>query len=273
VVTLTSHGAFVEIDDGVEGFVNNSDLTWNKNSFSAKDVLSKGESYEFMVLDINQADRKLTLGYKQLRTNPWDTISERFPVGSVHRKKIKKIVKFGMFVELEEGIDGLIHISDISWDDSVKSVPDTYAAGDEIEFKILDINKNDMKIACGIKHLTRSPWEEIKRKYPPRTRVEGTVSGITLFGLFVRLDSDIEGLVHISEVSRKRVENLEEHYKVGDPVSAVVLDVDVEKKRLSLSIKSFESASEKEELEKIMKGTRPSTVTLGDFVNINLENK
>ena len=145
--------------------------------------------------------------------------------------------------------------------------------GDEVEFKILEINKADMKIACGIKHLTRSPWEDIKRKYPPRTRVEGTVSGITPFGIFVRLESDIEGLVHISEVSRKRIENLEEHYKIGDAVSAVVLDVDVDKKRLSLSIKSFESASEKEELEKIMKGTRPSTVTLGDFVNINLENK
>jgi small subunit ribosomal protein S1 len=273
VVTLTNHGAFVEIDDGIEGFVNNADLTWNKNSFSAKDVLIKGESYEFMVMDINQADRKLTLGYKQLRTNPWDTISERFPVGSVHRKKIKKIVKFGMFVELEEGIDGLIHTSDISWDDNIKSVPGTYRVGDEVEFKILDINKGDMKIACGIKYLTKSPWEEIRKKYPPRTRVEGTVSGITLFGLFVKLENDIEGLVHISEVSRKRVENLEEHYKIGDPVSAVVLDVDVEKKRLSLSIKSFESASEKEELEKIMKGTRPSTVTLGDFVNINLENK
>ncbi len=273
VVTLTSHGAFVEIDDGIEGFVNNSDLTWNKNSFSAKDVLIKGESYEFMVMDINQTDRKLTLGYKQLRANPWDTINDRFPIGSIHRKKIKKIVKFGMFVELEEGIDGLIHISDICWDDNVKSVPGTYAAGDEVEFKILEINTSDMKIACGIKHLTKSPWEEIKRKYPPRTRVEGTVSGITLFGLFVKLDSDIEGLVHISEISRKRIENLEEHYKIGDAVSAVVLDVDVEKKRLSLSIKSFESASEKEELEKIMKGTRPSTVTLGDFVNINLENK
>ncbi len=273
VVTLTNHGAFVEIDDGVEGFVNNYDLTWNKNSFNAKDVLSKGESYEFMVMDVNQADRKLTLGYKQLRTNPWDTINDRFPVASVHRKKIKKIVKFGMFVELEEGIDGLIHTSDISWDDSVKSVPGTYCVGDEVEFKILDINKGDMKISCGIKHLSRSPWEEIRKKYPPRTRVEGTVSGITLFGLFVKLENDIEGLVHISEVSRKRVENLEEHYKVGDAVTAVVLDVDVEKKRLSLSIKSFESASEKEELEKIMKGTRPSTVTLGDFVNINLENK
>ncbi|MBP7735191.1 MAG: S1 RNA-binding domain-containing protein [Spirochaetes bacterium] len=273
VVTLTNHGSFVEITDGIEGFVNNADLTWNKNSFNAKDMLVKGETYDFMVLDINQADRKLTLGYKQLRTNPWDTIDERFPVGSVHRKKIKKIVKFGMFVELEDGIDGLVHTSDISWDDSVKSVPGTYAVGDEVEIKILDINKSDMKIACGIKHLTRSPWEEIRQKYPPRTRVEGTVSGITLFGLFVKLEGEIEGLVHISEVSRKRIEKLEEHFKIGDAVSAVVLDVDVEKKRLSLSIKSFESASEKEELEKIMKGTRPSTVTLGDFVNINLENK
>lgn len=273
VVTLTNHGAFVEIVDGIEGFVNNADLTWNKNSFNAKDMLVKGETYDLMVLDINQADRKLTLGYKQLRTNPWDTIDERFPVGSVHRKKIKKIVKFGMFVELEEGIDGLVHTSDITWDDSVKSVPGTYAVGDEVEFKILDINKGDMKIACGMKHLTRSPWEAIKQKYPPRTRVEGTVSGITPFGLFVKLDGEIEGLVHISEVSRKRIENLEEHFKIGDTVSAVVLDVDVEKKRLSLSIKSFESASEKEELERIMKGTRPSTVTLGDFVNINLENK
>lgn len=272
VVTLTNHGAFVEIDDGVEGFVNNTDLTWNKGGFNAKDILAKGESYEFMVLDINQADRKLTLGYKQLRTNPWDTINERFPVGSIHRKKIKKIVKFGMFVELEEGIDGLIHISDINWDD-VKAVPGTFAAGDEVEFKILDINKSDMKIACGIRQLSKSPWEEIRQKYPPRTRVDGTVSGITPFGLFVKLENDIEGLVHISEVSRKRIENLEDHYKTGDAVSAVVLDVDVDKKRLSLSIKSFDSATEKEELEKIMKGTRPSTVTLGDFVNINLENK
>ena len=273
VVTLTNHGAFVEIADGVEGFVGNSDLTWNKNSMGAMEILKKGESYEFMVLVINQEDRKLSLGYKQLKANPWDTVEERFPVGSVHRKKIKKIVKFGMFVELEGDIDGLIHISDISWEEGLKSVPEKFRAGDEIEFKILEVNKSQMKIACGIKHLIKSPWEFIKEKYPPRKRVEGTVSGITLFGIFVKLEDDIEGLVHISEISRKRIENLEDHFKIGDPVSAVVLDVDVEKKRLSLSIKSYESAAEKEELEKIMKGTRPSTVTLGDFVNINLENK
>jgi small subunit ribosomal protein S1 len=272
VVTLTNHGAFVEIADGVEGFVGNSDLTWNKNSRGAKDVLKKGETYEFVVLGINQEDRKLSLGYKQLKANPWDTVEERFPVGSIHRKEIKKIVRFGMFVELEGDIDGLIHISDISWDD-LKSVPEQYREGDEIEFKILEVNRSQMKIACGIKHLVKSPWEFIKEKYPPRKRVDGTVSGITLFGIFVKLVDDIEGLVHISEISRKRIENLEDHFKIGDPVSAVVLDVDVGKKRLSLSIKSYESAAEKEELEKIMKGTRPSTVTLGDFVNINLENK
>jgi small subunit ribosomal protein S1 len=273
VVTLTTHGAFIEIDDGVEGFVGNSDLTWNKNGVNAKDVLKKGEMYEFMILDINQEDRKISLGYKHLKTNPWDTIDERFPVGSVHRKKIRKIVKFGMFVELEEDIDGLVHISDISWDEGLKSVPEQFIVGDEVEFKILEINKSQMKISCGIKHLIKSPWAFIKEKYPPRKRVDGTVSGITLFGIFMKLEDDIEGLVHISEISRKRIENLDDHFKIGDPVSAVVLDVDAEKKRLSLSIKSYESATEKEELEKIMRGTRPSTVTLGDFVNINLENK
>ncbi len=273
VVTITNHGAFVEIDDGVEGFVGNADLSWSKSGVNAADILKKGEPVNFMVLDINQEERKLTLGYKQLAPNPWDTVHERFPVGSVHRKKIKKIVKFGMFVELEEGIDGLVHLSDISWEGNIRSVPEQYAAGGEVEIKILEINSKQMKIACGLKQLTRSPWELIKQKYPPRTRVEGTVSGITLFGLFVKIENDVEGLVHISEISRRRIEKLEDEFKIGDPVSAVVLDVDVDKKRLSLSIKSFESASEKEELERIMKGTRPSTVTLGDFVNINLENK
>ncbi len=273
VVTLTNHGAFVEIDDGVEGFVGNTDLSWNKTGVNAKDILAKGELYDFQVLGINQEDHKLSLGYRQLQPNPWDTIRDQFPVGSVHKRTIKKIVKFGMFVELADGIDGLVHISDISWEENLKGVPGSYRAGDEVEIKILEINRNEMKISCGMKQLTRSPWESIREKYPKRARVEGVVSGITQFGLFVKLGDDVEGLVHISEVSRKRVENLEEHYKVGDQVGAVVLDVDVDKKRLSLSIKSYDAATEKEELDRIMKGTRPSTATLGDYININLENK
>lgn len=273
VVTLTGHGAFVEIDDGIEGFVGNQDLSWSKSGVNVKDVLHKGETAEFMVLDINQEGRRLSLGYKQLKPNPWDTVEERFPIGSVHRKKIKKIVKFGMFVELDDEIDGLVHLSDITWEGNLKSVPDGYAVGGEVEIKILDVNRQEMKIGCGIKQLGRSPWEMIKEKYPPRSRVEGVVSGITSFGVFVKLEDNVEGLVHISEVARKRVENIEEHFKIGDPVGVVVLDVDVAKQRLSLSIKSYDAVTEKEELDRVMKGTRPRTVTLGDMVNINLENK
>ncbi|TFH39189.1 MAG: S1 RNA-binding domain-containing protein [Chrysiogenales bacterium] len=162
VVTITSHGAFVEIDDGVEGFVGNQDLSWNKSGVNVKDILKKGETAEFMVLGVNLEGRRLLLGYKQLKPNPWDAVEERFPTGTVCRKKIKKIVKFGMFVELDEGIDGLVHLSDISWEENVKSVPDSYVVGDEVEVKILDVNRKEMKIGCGIKQLGRSPWELIK---------------------------------------------------------------------------------------------------------------
>jgi small subunit ribosomal protein S1 len=273
VVTLTGYGAFVEIEDGVEGFVGSADLSWTKNSINVKDVLQKGETYDFLVKDINKEERRVTLGYKQLLENPWDTIEERFPVGSKHTRPVKKIVKFGMFVELENDIDGLVHISDVSWDDNLKDVSTIYSVGDQVEIIILEVKKNEMKIACGTKQLTKSPWEVIREKYTAGMRVEGTVSGITPFGLFVKLEKNVEGLVHISEVSRKRIENLEDHFSIGDPVGAVVLDVDVDKKRLSLSIKKYDIATEKEELDKIMKETRPSTVTLGEIVDINLENK
>jgi small subunit ribosomal protein S1 len=273
VVTRTKHGTFVEFDEGLEGFIHNSELSWSKSGTGANDILAKGETYEFMILDINQEEKKLSLGYKQLRPNPWETIDERFPVGSILRKKIKKIVSFGMFVEIEECIDGLVHISDISWEDVPRNLSEMYKVGDEVEFTILEINKSEMKIACGIKQLVRSPWEKIKEKYPPRTRVTGVVSGITPFGLFVKLAGDVEGLAHISEVSRKRIEKLEDYYHIGEEVTAVVLDVDVEKKRVSLSIKAYEMVAEKEELENIMKGSKPSKVVLGDIVNFNLENK
>ena len=185
------------------------------------------------------------------------------------RKKIKKIVKFGMFVELESGIDGLVHISDISWDDQ-KDITKLYKNGQEVEIKILEINKEDMKISCGMKQLTKSPWEVVKEKYPPKTIVKGAISGITSFGIFVRLDDEVEGLVHISEASRNRVERLEDRFKIGDPVEAVVLDVDISKKRLSLSIKHYEIMSEKEEVTKILRQTSPNKVTLGDMINIDL---
>ncbi|HOV08752.1 MAG: 30S ribosomal protein S1 [Spirochaetes bacterium ADurb.Bin218] len=272
VVTITPVGAFVQIDEDIEGFVANSELSWTKSNANVKDYFSKGDESDFVILSIEPQDKKIALGFKQLSQNPWETIDERFPIDSIWKRPIKKIVKFGLFVELEEGIDGLIHVSDISWDE-VKDLNKSFKVGQEVEFKILEIHKDEMKISCGMKQLTKSPWELIKEKYPPRTKVHGTVSGITQFGLFVKLADDVEGLVHISETSRNRIEKLEEHFKIGDPVDAVVLDVDVEKKRLSLSIKHYEIMSEKEEVNKILKKTSPNTVTIGDIINIELGDK
>jgi len=272
VVTITPVGAFVQIDEDIEGFVANSELSWTKSNANVKDYFSKGDESDFVILSIEPQDKKIALGFKQLSQNPWETIDERFPIDSIWKRPIKKIVKFGLFVELEEGIDGLIHVSDISWDE-VKDLNKSFKVGQEVEFKILEIHKDEMKISCGMKQLTKSPWELIKEKYPPRTKVHGTVSGITQFGLFVKLADDVEGLVHISETSRNRIEKLEEHFKIGAPVDAVVLDVDVEKKRLSLSIKHYEIMSEKEEVNKILKKTSPNTVTLGDIINIELGDK
>ncbi len=273
VVTITPIGAFVELENEIEGFLSNSELSWTKNNADSKDYFEKGQQVKLVVLQLNKEDKKISLGYKQLLENPWNSIDSRFSVGSIHAKKIKKIVKFGMFVELEDGIDGLIHISDVSWDDDIKDLNSLYSEGNEVEFKILDISKKEMKISCGIKQLKKSPWEKIKEKYPPRTKVHGTISGLTDFGMFVKLEDDIEGLVHISEISRNRIDNLGDYFKVGDSVDAVVLDVDVNKKRLSLSIKHFEIMSEKEELNKILKKTSPNTVTLGDMINIDFGDK
>ena len=273
VVTITPVGAFIQIDEDIEGFLSNLELSWTKNNANVKDYFEKGAEDDFKILEINTEDKRINLGYKQLQPNPWDTIEERFAIGSVHKKKIKKIVKFGMFVELESGIDGLVHISDISWDDQ-KDITKSYKNGQEVEIKILEINKEGMKISCGMKQLVKSPWEVVKEKYPSKTIVKGTISGITAFGIFVKLDDDdVEGLVHISEAARNRVERLEDRFKVGDPVEAIVLDVDINKKRLSLSIKHYEIMSEKEEVTKILRKTSPNKVTLGDMINIDLGDK
>lgn len=272
VVTLTNFGMFIEIEDGIEGFVGGADLSWTKRNENPKDLYNKGDEVEVMILGIDDEDRKLSLGLKQLTPNPWDSIEERFHVGTVLTRPVKKIVNFGMFVELEDDIDGLIHISDISWDDNIKDPSTHFKEGDEVEFKVLDINSKEMKIACGMKQLTRSPWEAIAEKYPPRTVISGEITSIVSFGLFVKLQNDdVEGLVHISEVSTKKIDDLEDYFSIGDQVNAVVLGVDVEKKRLSLSIKHYDIMTEKEELQKILDKTSPSKVTLGDMVNIKLD--
>ncbi|MCU0844023.1 MAG: S1 RNA-binding domain-containing protein [Spirochaetes bacterium] len=268
VVTLTGQGVFVEIEDGVEGFLSASEVSWTRKTVLIKDTFKKGQAVTVSILGIDGGERRLVLGMKQLANNPWDAIDERFPVGTTLKAPVRKVVSFGIFVEIEEGIDGLVHLSDMSWEDNVKDPAQLFKAGDEVEVKILEIKKKEMRISCGIKQLTRSPWQAVKEKFPPRSKVSGVVSGVVPFGLFVRLSEDLEGLVHISEVSRRKIENLEEKFKVGDQVSAVVLGVDVDKKRLSLSMKHFEVMSEKEELGKILNNSAPARITIGDMIRM-----
>ncbi len=265
-VTVATFGVFVEIEEGVEGLISASNISWTKKSVNPKELYQKGQRVEAVILEIEKEGKKLSLGVKQLTPNPWETIDERFPVGSVLKKKIKKIINYGIFVELEDDIDGMIHVSDITWDKSVKNPIAPFQVGDEIEFKILEIRKDEMKISCGIKQLLKSPWEEIKEKYLPRSKVSGVISGIAPFGLFVRLEDGIEGLVHISEVSQRKISNLEDAFETGTPVEAIVLGVDVEKKRLSLSIKHFEIISEKEDLNRVLNSASPGKVTIGDII-------
>ena len=269
IVTVVNTGAFLEVDNEIDGFLPNSELSWSQNNVPVKNMFQKSDTIQVKVIDIKKDDRKLILSHKQTTENPWDSIANGFPIGSIHKSKIKKIVKFGLFVELNENIDGLVHISDLSWDDK-SNLLNKYSVGDEVEFKILEIKKEEMKISCGIKQLQKSPWDIISDKYKPKMLVQGTVSGIMQFGIFVKLEDNLEGLVHISEVSKHKVESLEEAFKIGDAVEAVVLGVDVKKKRISLSIKQFEYASEREELNKILRETSPNTVTLGDIIDIKL---
>ncbi len=270
VVTVTTFGVFIELEDGVEGLVNAADLSWTKKNVNPRDFCKPGQKIEAQVLSVEPSERKMSLGMRQLQENPWDTIGARYPVGTVKRGKIRKIMNFGVFVEIDGDIDGLVHISDVTWEDEKKDVLSRFKVGEEVEYKILDINREEMKISCGIKQLSKSPWEAISEKYPPRSRISGVISRITNFGLFVKLDDGIEGLVHISEVSRKKIENLNEHFKVGETVNVVVLGVDVDKKRLSLSIKHYDMIVEKEELKRILNENNPGKVTLGDILKNKL---
>jgi len=270
VVTLTNSGVFVELEEGVDGYIDSSDISWTQKNVNPGDFFKKGQNIDVKILAVNKEEKRIPLGYKQLFPNPWDTIDTRFSVGALHKSRIKKVVSFGMFVEIEDGIDGLIHISDVTWDENDKTPLNKYRAGESVEFKILDIRKDEMKISGGIKQLIKSPWEILREKYPVGHTVSGVVSGLVPFGLFIKIEEDIEGLVHISEVSKTRIEKLEGQYKVGDKVNAVVLGIDVNKKRLSLSIKNFDDIVEKEHLTKILNDAGSKKVTLGDFIKINL---
>jgi len=244
VVNLTNYGVFVELETGVEGLIHVSEMFWTREIKHPSKVLSIGQIVKVMILDINVETKRISLGLKQTTANPWETLKVKYPEGSIIKGVIRNITNFGIFVGVEEGIDGLIHMSDISWKQRVKHPSELFKKGQEIEVMVLNIDVEHEKFSLGLKQIEKNPWEELSMRYPAGSVVSGKVTNITDFGIFVEIEEGIEGLVHISELSPRRVKSSSELFAVGDAVSAVVKNVDPKSRKIRLSIKDFEAGSE-----------------------------
>ncbi len=238
VVNLVPFGAFVELQDGVEGLIHITEFSWTKRINKPSEVLRVGDEVDAVVLDIQKEDQKISLGIRQLSANPWDMVQHNYPVGAHVRGKVRNLTTYGAFVELEEGIDGMIHVSDMSWTRKINHPGEMLNKGAEVDAVVLEVEPSQQRIALGIKQLTEDPWAHIESLYKIGDVVSGKIVKITSYGLFVELKNDIDGLVHISQISEEHVDNLKNTYKVGDTVEARVIKIDKEERRLGLSIKA-----------------------------------
>jgi small subunit ribosomal protein S1 len=256
VVSVTDYGAFVELEKGVEGLIHVSEMSWSKRAVHPSKVVNVGDTVEVQVLGVDEANRRISLGLKQTEPNPWQALAERHPIGSRVRGKVKSLTDFGVFVEIEPGIDGLVHISDLSWTKKVRHPSELYQKGDEVEAVVLGIEVEQERVSLGIKQATPDPWETVAQRYPLNTKVSGIVSSVADFGVFVEIEEGIEGLIHISQLSNERVDKPSSLYKVGDKVEAMIVQVDTHERRIGLSIKALRQHEEREEMQAYLKRER-----------------
>ena len=259
VTNLMPYGAFVQIEEGIEGLIHVSELSWTKRITRPSDVLTLGQDIEAVVLGVNKEDQKISLGVRQLEPNPWDEIEQRYVIGKQVRGQVRNMTAYGAFVELEEGIDGMVHVSDLSWTKKINHPSEVLKKGDEVDAIVIDIDKANQRISLGVKQLETDPWKEIEGKFKVGDVVKGTVSKIANFGAFVELPGDIDGLVHISQISEDRVEKVKDVLKVGQEVEARVIKIDKTERRLGLSIKATNYSEdalrkESEALESVKSG-------------------
>jgi len=270
VVSITDYGVFVELEEGVEGLIHVSEMTWSKKPRHPSKMVSVSDEVEIMVLNIEPETKRISLGMKQLQPNPWDLVTETYPVGSIIEGKIKNITDFGVFIGIEEGIDGLIHVSDLSWTERIKHPSEKYTKGETIQAVVLKIDKENERFSLGIKQLTPDPWQAAYNNYPSGTVVEGVITNVTDFGVFVKLEEGIEGLVHVSEISKDKVKTPVGMYKVGDTLKAIVINVSAKDRKIALSIKTLEGDGEGDAVEKMKKveenAADNSPSTFGDLL-------
>ena len=244
VVNLVPYGAFVELEPGVEGLVHVTELSWTKRIAKPADVLKQDQEIEAIVLGINREEQKISLGLRQLEANPWDRAQEKYPPGTRVKGKIRNLTSYGAFIELEEGLDGMIHVSDISWTRKINHPSEVLKKGDEVEAVVLEVDKTNQRIAVGVKQLTQDPWENIDKLYKVGDLVTGNVTKLASFGAFIGLQHEIDGLVHISQISEDRVDKIKNVLKVGQEVTARVIKIDKADRRIGLSIKAANYSNE-----------------------------
>ena len=264
VTKLLPYGAFVELEKGVEGLVHVSELSWVKRITRPSDVLKLDQEIEAVVLSISVKEQKISLGVRQLEANPWADIESRFPIGTVIKGQVRNLTPYGAFVGLEEGIDGMIHVSDMSWTRKINHPSEVLKKGDEVEAIVLEIKKEDQRVSLGIKQLESDPWESINDRFKVGDMVTGQVAKIASFGAFVNLDGDIDGLIHISQLSEDHVERVKDVIKVGDEITARVIKVDSIERRIGLSIKAVNYDTEQLRRETAsFEALRPSSDMVG----------
>jgi small subunit ribosomal protein S1 len=263
VVSLTDYGAFVELEDGVEGLIHVSEMSWTKRIKHPNKILTVGDEVETVVLALDIPNRRISLGLKQIEPNPWEVIGEKFPIGTIIEGQVKNITDFGVFIGVDEGIDGLVHISDLSWTKRVKHPSEIFKKGDIVKAVVLNIDRDNERFSLGLKQLTPDPWESIPAKYAPGTIVRGKATSVTDFGVFLEIEEGIEGLIHVSELSQEKVDSPKDIANVGDEFEAAVLNVDTVDRKIALSVKQLNSHKEKAQVQEFLGAQKQATSNLG----------
>jgi len=268
VTSITNYGAFVEIEEGVEGLVHISEMFWTKRMRHPSTILEEGQEVDVVVLGVDQENRRISLGLKQASPNPWDLLYDYYPPGTVLNATVKNVTDFGLFVSVDENIDidGLIHVSDLTWDPKVKNPRELYKKGDVVEAKVLTVDPENEKFSLGIKQLSPDPWTQVANEHPVGSIVKGKITSLTDFGAFVEIREGVEGMIHISEVSSNKIDNLGSVLSVGQEVEAMVLRLSPENKKIGLSIKALEEAQEKKTVISHDKGVEKVGTNLGDLL-------
>jgi len=256
VVSLADYGAFVELEAGIEGLVHVSEMSWSKRISHPSKVVEVGQEVEVVVLDVDTGNCRISLGLKQAEPNPWELMRINHPIGSKVQGKVKNVTDFGVFVGVEEGIDGLVHVSDLHWTKKVKHPSELYKKGDDIEAVVLGIDVDNERVSLGVKQMVDDPWRSMSQRHPVGTRVKGKVTSVADFGVFVELEEGVEGLIHVSQLSNERVDKPQQLFQPGQDVEAEVTQIDTRERKIGLSIKALRRSEEREEVESYMKRER-----------------